>query len=82
LVEHLIYNQSCSQMQNSLDSRLKQEIIYDQSHKQKISNAQTHKQETSNKQRLQRNNCLVEHLIYNQSCSQIQNSSDSRLKNF
>jgi len=45
-------------------------ITIAQAHKQETSYAQVHKQDTSNKQELHISNCLVEHLIYNQWCSQ------------
>jgi len=50
----------------------KQEVSYVQAQLQENSYAQTQKQETSNQTELQRKCLRVEHLIYNQGCSQIQ----------
>ena len=70
-----------------------QEISYAPEHSQEISNAQAqlqetsiaqaHQQETSIQTELQRNMFEVEHLIYNQWCSQYKPYTDSlRLYNF
>jgi len=64
-----------------------QEISYAPEHSQETSNAQAqlqetsiaqaHKQETSIQTELQRNMFEVEHLIYNQRCSQNKSDTDS-----
>jgi len=56
-----------------------QEISYALEHSQETSNAQAHKQETSIQTELQRNLFEVEHLIYNQWCSQNKSDTDSRI---
>ena len=66
---------------------LNQETSYAQAHKQEISYApelnqetsyaQAHKQETSIQTELERNLFEVEHLIYNQWCSQCKSDTDS-----
>jgi len=50
----------------------KQEVSYDQAHTQESSYAQAQKQETSKQIQLHIKMFEVEHLIYNQWCSQIQ----------
>jgi len=50
----------------------KQEISYAKAHTQETSYAQAQKQETSNQTELHRKMFEVEHLKYNQWCSQIQ----------
>jgi len=60
-----------------------QENSYAQEQNQETSYAQAHKQETSIQTKLQRNLFEVEHLIYNQWCSQYKSDIDSlRLLNF
>jgi len=60
-----------------------QEICYAQAQLQVTSYAQAHKQDTSIQIELQRNLFEVEHLIYNQWCSQYKSDTDSlRLWNF
>jgi len=56
----------------------KQEISNTQAHKQEISYAEAQKQETS-KQTNYKEICLVEHLIYNQWCSQYKTVQRLRL---
>ena len=55
----------------------KQEISYAEAHKQETSNAQAQLQETSIQTELQRNLFEVEHLIYNQWCSQCKSDINS-----
>jgi len=54
-----------------------QEISYAQELNQVTSYAQAQLQETSNQTKLQRNLFEVEHLIYNQWCSQYKSDTDS-----
>jgi len=54
-----------------------QEISYAQAHKQETSFAQAQLQETSNQTELQKILFEVEHLIYNQWCSQYKSDRDS-----
>jgi len=54
-----------------------QEISYAPEHNQETSYAQAHKQETSIQTELQRKMFEVEHLIYNQWCSQYKSDTDS-----
>jgi len=55
----------------------KQEVSYAQAHKQETSYSKSQKQETSNQTGLQRNMFEVEHLIYNQCCSQYKSATNS-----
>jgi len=54
-----------------------QEISYAQELNQETSYAQAQLQETSNQTELQRNLFGIEHLIYNQWCSQYKSDTDS-----
>jgi len=54
-----------------------QEISYTPEHNQETSNAQAQLQETSIQTELQRKLFEVEHLIYNQGCSQYKSDTDS-----
>jgi len=54
-----------------------QEISYAPEHNQETSYVQAHKQETSIQIELQRKMFEVEHLIYNQWCSQYKSDTDS-----
>ncbi len=54
-----------------------QETSYAPEHNQETSNAQAQLQETSNQTELQRKMFEVEHLIYNQWCSQYKSDTDS-----
>jgi len=54
-----------------------QDISYAQEHNQETSYAQAQLQETSIQTELQRNLFEVEHLIYNQWCSQCKSDTDS-----
>ena len=56
-----------------------QEISYAPELNQETSYAQAHKQETSIQTELQRNMFEVEHLIYNQWCSQYKLDTNSRI---
>jgi len=53
-----------------------QEIYYAQELNQETSYAQAQLQETSNQNELQRNLFEIEHLIYNQWCSQYKSDTD------
>jgi len=55
----------------------KQEVSYAQAQTQESSYAQAQKQETSKQTQLHRNMFEVEHLIYNQWCSQYKSDIDS-----
>ena len=55
-----------------------QEISYAQELKQETSYTQAQLQETSNQTELQRKMFEVEHLIYNQWCSQYKSDTDSK----
>jgi len=55
----------------------KQEISYAQAQLQETSYAQAQKQETSIQTELQRNLFEVEHLVYNQWCSQYKSDTNS-----
>jgi len=56
---------------------LNQETSFAQAQLQETSFAQAHKEETSNQTKLQRKMFEVEHLIYNQWCSQYKSDTDS-----
>ena len=63
--------------QISYAQELNQETSYAQELNQETSYAQAQLQETSIQTKLQRNLFEVEHLIYNQQCSQYKSDTDS-----
>ena len=75
-LQEISYAPEHNQETSNAEAQL-QETSYAQAHKQETSIAQAHKQETSIQTELQGNLFEVEHLIYNQWCSQYKPDTDS-----